>query len=385
MNKQTPIRSIRRPNAEGVINLSQRRAWYANTVAYGFLALKDMLSQRVNDVGVEVVNQAYIETAAAYQAEIDTLLDWFVTKTTKAKRRYSMANNGTLQPLDQWGNPDPRGPGGSYEVGWPIQGGGDAWGTNRVTRELMTVEEANRFALNVLTADTDWLRRHIIAALVTDTSWTFADENADIGDLTVQPLANGDSVEYLKRGTAAATDNHYLAQAAAILDASDPFPTIEDEINEHPTNNGAVVAFIPSNLTAAVRALAAFIPARDANIQAGLGSDQFVGSVPMGFGDTFMGYHESGVKLVEWRSMPSSYILFASENPGETALAMREYPVASLQGLFPEFHDADGNRHVNRFIRYAGFGALNRIAAGVMRIGNASYAEPSGYVAPLAV
>lgn len=357
----------------------------ANSTAYGFVALKDLFNERVTAVGVETINSAMIETVNAYQAELESMLDWFVTRTTAPKRRFLLANSGTLQPLDQWGNPLPRQPGGSYEVAFPIQGGGDAWGTNRVTRELMTVAEANRFALNVLMADTDWMKRHMLAALLTNTTWTYEDEDDEVGSLTIQPLANGDSVVYNKRGAGASTDNHYLAQANAIDNSNDPFPTIETEISEHPTNNGDVVAYIPTNLVASVKALGAFIPARDANVSPGSGTDTFVGSEILGFGDVFLGYHDSGVKLVEWKSMPNSYILFASENPGETALAMREYPATSLQGLFPEFHNVDGNRFVNRFIRYAGFGVQNRVAAGVMRIGNGSYAIPSGYTAPLAV
>ena len=62
---------------------------------------------------------------------------------------------------------------------------------------------------------------------------------------------------------------------------------------------------------------------------------------------------------------------------------MRQYPSTALQGLFTENHSPDGNLHESRFIRYAGFGARNRIAALVYRIGNGSYAIPTGYTAPL--
>jgi hypothetical protein len=38
-----------------------------------------------------------------------------------------------------------------------------------------------------------------------------------------------------------------------------------------------------------------------------------------------------------------------------------------------------------RFIRYAGFGAYNRVGALSFRIGNGAYAIPTGYSTPLAV
>jgi hypothetical protein len=64
---------------------------------------------------------------------------------------------------------------------------------------------------------------------------------------------------------------------------------------------------------------------------------------------------------------------------------MREYDAPELQGFFPEDHSPDGNIQEMRMIRYAGYGALNRVAAVVQRIGNGSYAIPSGYTNPLAV
>lgn len=383
----TTFRALRpATRREAQINLAQVRAWYAaNSTAYGFVALKDLFRERVTTVGIETVNTAMTDSIEMYQRELDEMLDWLVERTTVPKRRFLLPNSGTLQPLDQWGNPLPRQPGGSYEVAFPIQGGGDAWGNNRITRAKMTVAEANQFTLNVQMADLDWMKRHILAALFTNTTWTYSDPDDEIGDLTIQPLANNDTVVYLRRGAGASTDNHYLAQANAIDNSNDPYPTIEAEISEHPSNNGDVVAFIPSNLVAATMALSAFIPANDSNIQRSISSDAFIGDEIQGFGDKFLGYHESGVKLVEWKSLPSSYILGGSEDPGAPAVAMREHPEAELQGLFPEFHDVDGNRQLFKFLRYAGFGVQNRIAMLVMRIGNGSYAIPTGYTAPLAV
>ena len=67
------------------------------------------------------------------------------------------------------------------------------------------------------------------------------------------------------------------------------------------------------------------------------------------------------------------------------ALAMREYPAAELQGLFPENHSPDGNLNIYRLLRYAGFGALNRTAALAFYIGGGAYTTPAGYATPLAV
>ena len=93
---------------------------------------------------------------------------------------------------------------------------------------------------------------------------------------------------------------------------------------------------------------------------------------------------KSGVWVVETPIIPSTYIIAVSTGGG-APLRMREYAAPELQGLFLENHSPDGNQMVSRFIRYAGFGVRNRVAALVYRIGNASYAIPSGYDAPLPV
>ena len=64
---------------------------------------------------------------------------------------------------------------------------------------------------------------------------------------------------------------------------------------------------------------------------------------------------------------------------------MREYPAASLKGLFQEEHSPDGNLQEKRFIRYAGFGGYNRVGALIQQVGNGTYEIPSAYGAPLAV
>jgi hypothetical protein len=378
------LRAARRANAEASVNLAQRRAWHANTIAYGFTSLQDVMDLRVAEVGEQVINDAIIESATEYQREADQMLGLLVERTTDYQRRYLLPSGGTLQPIDEWGNPDPVQPTGDYTVAFPIQGGGTAWGDNRVSRELMTVAEANRFALMVEAQDRDWLARHMLAALFTNTTngWTFKDK--DHGDLAIQGLANGDTVEYVRRGGSKSTDDHYLGQASAIDNSNNPFPTIEAELSEHPSNTGDIVVFVPTNVVTAVKALSTFRPANDPNIRRGADVTEFVGSPFVGFGDKFLGYEDSGVLIVEWKRLPNNYLVGMSTG-APPILGMREYPAANLQGLFPEFHSPDGNRLVRRFLRYAGFGVANRVGAVVMEVGDASYDIPTGFSAPLAV
>lgn len=351
-----------------------------NVTAYGFVSMEDLFAERVEQVGVRVVNDAVTRSIAEHNRELDALIAALVERTTEYKITYTLPGSGSLQPLDQWGNPLPVQPSGKYDVAFPIQGAGTAWGDNRITRALMTVAEANRFTLDVQARDADWMARHILAALFTNTTWVYPDE--EHGDLTIQPLANGDSVTYLRRGGALSTDNHYLAQANAIGNGADnPYPIIEKELSEHPSNSGDIVAYIPTNQVDATQALSSFVPVRDEKITPGANSATLTGTIAQGFGDKVLG-RADGVDIVEWKRLPDNIILALSTG-APPILAMREFPATSLQGLFPEFQDVDGNRHLNKFIRYAGFGVQNRVGALVYRIGSGTYSIPAGYTAPL--
>lgn len=355
----------------------------ANTLAYGFVGLENMFAERVTDDNVEQVREAIGASLAEHNRQVAAISSELVQVTEKYSARFYLPGAGTLQPLDEYGNPLPVKEAGFYDVAWPIQGGGTAWGDNRVTRALMTIDEANRHVLGSLQRDADWVKRHIFAALFDNVGWAYTDP--DKGTLAVKGLANGDSVQYLKKNGLLTTDDHYLAQSADILDASNPYPTIYTELSEHRENAGAtMVAYIPTNLVADTKALATFEPIQDPDIALGSGSNLLTGSIDRGFGDELLGKADK-VWVVEWAMLPSDYMLCTARGASFAALRQREYPAASLKGLFQEENDPDGNLKEHRFIRYSGFGAWNRVGAVVYQIGSASYSIPTGYDAPLAV
>jgi hypothetical protein len=359
----------------------------ANSIAYGFLGLQELFNQRVAEVGTQRVYDAVQSSAAEYTRVIDRLLSEWAERLTLAQEQVELPGDGTLQPLDEWGNPLPILPSGSYKVAFPVQGGGTAWGTNRVSAAMLTVQESNRFTLDALARDSDWLMRHMLAAVFDNATWTYPDKVGiggakGLGDITIQPLANGDAVTYVRKGGTVATDTHYLAQAAAILDASNPFPTIYTDLMEHPSNVGPVKVYVPTDLVSACEALTNFVPVSDPDVAYGMANDRLQRSIDRGFGDRVMGKCDSSW-LIEWGRLPSTHLI--GHASGTPILGMREYPAAELQGFFPEQHSPDGNLVVNRMIRYAGFGVRNRVAALAYRIGNGSYAIPTGYDAPLPV
>ena len=357
------------------------------TVAYGFISLQDLFNQRVVTVGPKRVFDAVQKSAEEYTRVVNGLLAEFAAPTTDAQVQVELPGDGSLQPLDEDGNPLPVAPSGNYTVGFPIQGAGTAWGTNRVTRAKLTVDEANRNTLDAFQKDADWNIRHLLAAIYDNVAWTYADKTGaggskGLGNISVQPLANGDSVLYNRKGgVAPATDDHYLAQLNSIDDSHNPFETIEAELLEHPSNTGRILCYIPTDLKASIIALATFKSVADPNVA--YTTTELATNVPaVGPGEEVLGYIE-GTKcwIILWSVLPASYIIAKME--GKAVLCRRENPEPELQGFFPEAQDVDGNHYVNRFLRYCGYGVQDRVGAVVYRIGNASYAIPSGYDAPL--
>lgn len=356
-----------------------------NVVSYGFVGLEHLFAERLENIQAQVIDDAIRLTVEEHNRMMNELLAEFAEPTTAYTARFRQPGTGTLQPLDEWGNPIPTRPAGYYDVAWPIQGGGDAYGFNRVTRALATVGDVNRHILDIQMRDADWMMRHILAAVFDNTTWTFDDP--EHGNLTVQPLAlASDNVTYPKKSGTVATDTHHLAQSAAIADATNPFDDIYLDLSEHPVNRGPFVSYIASNLVATTEALTGFAEVGDPDVDEGADATRLTGQLDRSFGDMVIG-KTNKMWIVEWGKLPDNYIVSVARGATSPPLRMRQYPATQLQGLFREDHSPDGNLQERRYIRYAGFGAFNRVGAMVnfVSAGDTTYDIPAGYEAPLAV
>ena len=359
----------------------------ANSLLYGFLQLKDLSSRRVTEVGVQVVNDAIQTAVAEHNRQIDSIISLFAERTIEFKQRYTTAIAARLQPLDENGRARPIKPFGSYDVSFPLQEGGTAWGANHRTREKLTVQEANKITATLLSADARWLRDHILAALFASSSWTFQDQIH--GALTIKGLANNDTDVYQISAGAdnGAVDTHYFAQTAAVADATNPFPTIYNELTEHSENGGDVIAFIPTNIKTATQGLATFYAQRDPNLTAGGNVTQLTGSLGVSLPSgpaSLLGYEDSGVWVAEWKTLPNNTIV-ALMTDGPRPLKMREEDVPSLRGFQKV---AERNNHPfyeSQYLRIAGFGGNNRVGALVYEVsnGDTTYDVPTNYGSPM--
>ncbi len=135
------------------------------TPLYGFVNLEHMFDQRVTEAGVAVVSTAIQQSIDEHNRQLDALMQLFASKTTDFKVVFRTATQTRSQPIDQDGRARPIQVGGKYEVAFPIQGSGNAWGANHLARLSMTVGEANNITTALLEGDKRWTRDHILAAL----------------------------------------------------------------------------------------------------------------------------------------------------------------------------------------------------------------------------
>lgn len=361
----------------------------ANQVVYGFHNLADVFGQRVTEQGEGVVATAIAAAVAEHNRQIDAMLALFVRDVAEFKLNYRAPGVTRNQPLDEHGRPLPVKAAAKYEVAFPLQMSGNAIGWTWVAFQKLTVGEVNDQVRTVLMGDMRWVFDHILAALFTNVTWPFTDD--EHGALTIQPLANGDATTYqlISGNDQVATDNHFLAQAGAIADAANPFPAIYTEITEHPENGGDtgnVITFVPTNVKAAVLGLATFHPLADPNIQTGANSDVLTGTLGTTVPGRLIGYEDSRVWIVEYPRMPNDYLITVS-TAGDRPLGRRQDPEANLRGFveIPQDDDATPFPYLRRtWIRRAGLGALNRVGAVVQRVGNGTYAIPTNFTSPMA-
>lgn len=356
----------------------------ANQLLYGFIQMKDLAARRVTEVGVQVVNDAIEQSVQEHLRQLESMLSLFSVRTTEFKEKFNSVTVARLQPLDDNGRARPIKTGGQYGIAYPLQQGGVAWGVNYRTREKMTVQDASDLTSTMLSADVRWLRDHILAAMFSNTPWTFNDDEHDA--LTIEGLANGDAVKYMVHSGSdvGATDTHYLAQSSAIDDSHNPFPTIYDELSEHPENDGEVVVFIASNLKTSVTGLTNFVEVKDPNITTGANVSVLSGTLGIalpGGPKSLLGYVDK-CWIVEWKSLPDNYMIGMTTG-GDRPLKMREETVPSLQGFRKVAQRDDHPFYESQWLRIAGFGGNNRVGAVVYRVGNASYAIPTNYTSPM--
>ena len=158
------------------------------------------------------------------------MLSTFVDETTdEYKRRYKLPGGGYLQKRGGQAQSGAVKAYGSWDVAFPLSEYGDQVAASNVDLAYMTAVEFQRHLDTVTVRNLNTVRFEALYALWNNTARTFTDDLW--GSLTVQPLANGDSVTYppVVGTVTEATDDHYRAtNYTTISDSNGPIADICD-------------------------------------------------------------------------------------------------------------------------------------------------------------
>jgi hypothetical protein len=354
---------------------------------FGHLNLSDADRVFNATVGQAVIYEAATDYINRVNAEIERVLSAFVERTTgDYKLRYKLPGGGYLQRRGSDGRYGATKAYGQWDVAFPLEDFGAQIASNDVDRAYMTVAELDRHINTVVNQNVNTVRFELLAALLNNVQGTFVDPLW--GSLSIEPLANGDTVTYppVLGATSEAIDDHYLGSAylaSAISDTNDPFVSIVDELEEHfgASQGGSnIVVFINNAQRAKTEDLTDFIEVPDQYIRVGTNTD-----VPQGLPNVpgrIIGRHAHGAWISEWRNIPASYMLglhlevepplIRRIDPADTGLG-DGLQLVTTDEEFP--FEASFWRH--RF----GLGCGNRLNGVVMDMSNADsdYDIPSGY------
>jgi hypothetical protein len=266
----------------------------------------------VETVGQSVVYTAMQQILSRHRMDLDAAMRVFVARRiSDYSIQYRQQGNGFMQKASRLVKPENIAPTGGWTVQFPLDGFADGFVTDDVSYAYMTVSDLDRLLQTVLTRNVNTRRREILNALFRNTARTFVDELR--GSLSVQPLANGDSVLYppILGATDSATENHYAVAGylvSAISSTNHPVATAVEELVEHfgeTPGSENIVYFCDKTQADKLATLSDFVAVEDVNVRTGVNTDipLALPSVP----GKIVGRIKGKAWISQWRFMPSAY------------------------------------------------------------------------------
>jgi hypothetical protein len=353
---------------------------------FGQLGLNDTEYVFAATEGQEVIYTLIQQHLDRVNADVMAAMEVFVSMTTENhKERYKLPGGGYLQSLGQ--NPQGRADAvktyGGYDVAYPLEEWGAQVSGTRVSMAYMTTNDLERHIKGVVERDIRTVRRELLQALFINTADTFVD--IKWGSLSIQPLANGDTVVYppvVGSGTEA-TEDHYLESgylAAAISETNNPYVTIRDDLVHHyngTTTNNEVAVFINSAQLAVTEELNDYTPVTNINVIPGTQTATLTG-MPVGHPGTLVGSTD-GCWVIVWDWVPASYMIGVYLDD-DAPLKMRQDPAAVGLGSGLQLVSEDQLYPVtaSHWSHRFGFGCGNRLNGVCMELGNGgTYTAPT--------
>jgi hypothetical protein len=353
---------------------------------FGHLNLSDTDYVYNATQGQQAIYDAVIEYTNRVSAELNSSLGVFVDETTSDhKRRYKLPGGGYLEKVNDNGRGGAVKSYGSWDVAFPLEEFQRSISSNRVGMSYMTVKELDNHVQGVVAANVNTVRFELLKRLFNNVQTSFVDPLW--GTLSIEPLANGDSVVYPPvLGVATeATENHYLESgyaASGISDTNNPYTTIKDELEEHfgaMQGNSNIAVFINPAQTPKTEALGDFDTVVDRFISPGANTD-LPTNLPAGLPGRIVG-RTNGCWVVEYRWIPSGWALGIHLDAPKPLIRRIDPAATGLgDGLQLVAESAEFPFKSSTWSHRFGFGAGNRLNGVAMEFGNGgSYTVPTAY------
>ncbi len=355
---------------------------------FGALSLNDNDRVMLSSIGQRVVFDAINSVLGDHNADVQQALGVFVQETTSDyKIRYKLPGGGRLQKLGNLSQAAAVKAYGSWDVAFPLEDYGAALAFDRVSYAYMDTRELDRHLNTIMAQNTNTVRFELLKTLFYSTQRTWADPI--YGNLTLEPLANGDSVVYppVLGSETEATHAHYLESgyaSSAISDTNNPYATISSELEEHfgaPTGGSNIAVFINNAQVAKTRVLTDFVPVSDFGINPGDDTATVTG-LPAAVPGRVLGRMDgSGVWVIEWRWIPADY-MFGIHLDAPRPVMQRIDPADTglPQGLALVGEDGDYPFRTAHYSHRFGFGVGNRLNGVALELGvGGGYTIPTAY------
>lgn len=353
---------------------------------FGALNLNDTDRVFAATEGQMVVLNLIQEHLDLVNGEVDRLMSIFVGNTiTDHKWRYKLPGGGFLQRRFSQAEAGATKQTGQYDVAFPLEDFGAQIAGSDIDMAYMTVQDLDKHVSNVVEQNVRTVRFELLKALFNNNQDTFVDPLW--GSLSIEPLANGDTVTYppVIGSATEATEDHYLESgytAANISDTNNPYTTIEAELTHHygfSQGNDPVAVFIHGDQVAVTQDLTDFVELTDTWVQPGA-QTATLSPIPTGHPGRIIG-RTNGCWVIQWNWIPTGYMLATHfdvdpplekrVDPADTGLG-QGFQIVVTDEIFP--WERSFYRH--RF----GFGSSNRLNGVVMELGTGgTYTIPTIY------
>lgn len=358
------------------------------STVFGALTNDDHEEAFISTVGQELVFDAVNQYTMERNAELAASLSTFVSGNTEAfKERYKRPAGGYLQKTGPNSQPGATKVVGSWDVAYPLEShtGQIAWNDEELA--YMSAEELSAHIEGINDANRNSVRLAILHRLFDNVQETFLDPIR--GSLSIEPLANGDSVKYppVNGSITEATEDHYVGSgyiAANIDDDNNPIRTMVADLKHHAalvTGGRAVVTFHNNAQRNQLQALEGFNEVPDNWVKPGDNVDVPF-AWPTGVPGEIHG-RTDGSWLSEWDWVPANYLL--AIHLGEPAPLKQRIDMAKAASL-----GGAGLHLVAKDVEYPftksfwrnrfGIGASNRLNGFAMfLVASSSYTVPTDY------